>query len=389
MGVASPVWHDGRRTSEQREAMQMAAKPNPFVRGWKYMGAWFGAKIDEKADPKIQIEQAIQEAQRQHQALTTQAAAVIGNQRQLEMQLDRQLNTVENLQSQARQALLLADKARAEGDDTKAAAVRADRRRPGEPARQRRVSRSRTSRRCTTRRCRPPGRPARRCRPTPRCCSRGWPSAPSCCRQLEQAKMQESVATSLQQMSDLAAPSNVPSLEEVRDKIERRYAVALGQAELAKDSTGSRVLEVQRATMDMKGAARLDEIRASLAAETKPAVTSGGGAAAIENAEAERAVGRHDEEGEEGPAQLEPGLAGRAPVGRPRPRRRALLGALDRRPAAQARLARPLVHPVARDRGRCTRSCSARGGRGWPAAAAATSAPAGPGRRPRPTASTD
>jgi hypothetical protein len=43
------------------------------------------------------------------------------------------------------------------------------------------------------------------------------------------------------------------------------------------------MLEVQRATTDMKGAARLDEIRASLAAESKPAVTSGGETAAIEN----------------------------------------------------------------------------------------------------------
>jgi phage shock protein A len=92
------------------------AKPNPVVRAWKYMSAWFGAKVDEKADPKIQIEQAIQEAQRQHQALTQQAAAVIGNQRQLEMQLDRQLNGVEDLQAQARQALVLSDKARADGD---------------------------------------------------------------------------------------------------------------------------------------------------------------------------------------------------------------------------------------------------------------------------------
>jgi phage shock protein A len=65
------------------------AKPNPIVRAWKYATAWFGAKVDEKADPRVQIEQAIQEAQRQHQALTQQAAAVIGNQRQLEMQLDR------------------------------------------------------------------------------------------------------------------------------------------------------------------------------------------------------------------------------------------------------------------------------------------------------------
>ena len=72
------------------------AKPNPFVRGWKYFSAWFGAKVDEKADPKIQIQQAIAEAQQQHQALTRQAASVIGNQRQLEMKLSRQLTEVEN-----------------------------------------------------------------------------------------------------------------------------------------------------------------------------------------------------------------------------------------------------------------------------------------------------
>ncbi len=81
------------------------AKANPFVRGWKYFSAWFGAKVDEKADPKIQIQQAIQEAQRQHEALTRQAASVIGNQRQLEMKLDRQLGQIETLQAQAREAL--------------------------------------------------------------------------------------------------------------------------------------------------------------------------------------------------------------------------------------------------------------------------------------------
>src|ERR1700748_2434396 len=95
-------------------------KPNPMVRGWKYMSAWFGAKIDEKADPKIQIEQAIQEAQRQHQALTQQAAAVIGNQRQLEMRLNRQLADIEKLQVNVRKAVTLADQATAAGDAAKA-----------------------------------------------------------------------------------------------------------------------------------------------------------------------------------------------------------------------------------------------------------------------------
>ena len=50
---------------------------NPFVKAWKYLMALFGAKVDEYADPKIQIQQAIEEEQRRHQGLTQQAAQVI------------------------------------------------------------------------------------------------------------------------------------------------------------------------------------------------------------------------------------------------------------------------------------------------------------------------
>ena len=56
---------------------------NGFTKAWKYLMALFSSKVDEYADPKVQIQQAIEDAQRQHQALSQQAAAVIGNQRQL------------------------------------------------------------------------------------------------------------------------------------------------------------------------------------------------------------------------------------------------------------------------------------------------------------------
>src|SRR5688572_13878035 len=106
-----PLIHEAERTADMA---------NPFVKGWRYLMALFGAKIDEYADPKVQIQQAIEDAQRQHQALVQQAAAVIGNQRQLEMKLSRTMGEVEKLQSSARQALMLADKSRAEGDEAKA-----------------------------------------------------------------------------------------------------------------------------------------------------------------------------------------------------------------------------------------------------------------------------
>jgi len=63
----------------------------------------------------------------------------------------------------------------------------------------------------------------------------------------------------------LSAPGNTPSLTEVRDKIESRYARALGSAELASNSVEGRMLEVQKSTLDMAGASRLDQIRQSIA----------------------------------------------------------------------------------------------------------------------------
>jgi phage shock protein A len=98
--------------------------------------------------------------------------------------------------------------------------------------------------------------------------------------QLEQAKMQEHVAASMRQVNELSAPGNTPSLSEVRDKIEARYANALGQAELAQSSVEGRMLEVQKATLDVAGASRLDQIRASMSGTT--AVEGSPAAAAIE-----------------------------------------------------------------------------------------------------------
>jgi phage shock protein A len=117
--------------------------------------------------------------------------------------------------------------------------------------------------------------------------------------QLEQAKMQETVARSLESMSELAAPGNTPSLDEVREKIERRYANAMGRAELASNSVEGRMLEVQKSTLDMAGQSRLEQIRASMAGEklgaapAAPAIASG--AAAASSSPGDASVARLDE----------------------------------------------------------------------------------------------
>ena len=57
--------------------------------------------------------------------------------------------------------------------------------------------------------------------------------------QLEQAKMQETVAKSLESMSSLAAPGNTPSLDEVRDNYELRARVPSVDINTINFATGS------------------------------------------------------------------------------------------------------------------------------------------------------
>src|SRR5437667_200035 len=123
----------------------------------RYITAAMTGKFNEVADPKIQLEQAIMEAQDQHRRLTEQAANVIANQKQTEMRLNR----------------------------------------------------------------------------------------------------------AMEQLSETVG-QDVPTLEEVRDKIEQRYAHALGQSELQGQTVEARMLEVEQAAMDSEAQARLSQIRSQL-----------------------------------------------------------------------------------------------------------------------------
>lgn len=239
---------------------------NPFVKGWKYLMALFGAKIDEHADPKVQIQQAIEEAQRQHQALVQQAAAVIGNQRQLEMKLSRQMTEVEQLQGNARQALVLADQARGRGEEAEAGRYEQS----AQLLASQLVSAEQAMEDLKTLHDQALGAAAQARKAVENnsmILQQRLAERTKLLSQLEQAKMQETVARSLESMSALTAPGTTPSLNEVRDRIERRYADAMGRAELAGNSVEGRMLEIQKASLDSAGSARLEQIRSSMAGE--------------------------------------------------------------------------------------------------------------------------
>src|SRR6185503_16669281 len=250
---------------------------NPFTKAWKYLMALFSSKVDEYADPKVQIQQAIEEAQRQHAALSQQAAAVIGNQRQLEMKLTRQMGDVERMSSSARQALVLADEQRAKGN-----AAEADKyEQTAQAFATQLVAAEQQMEDLKTMH----DQALQAAQQAKKAVENNAMQLQSklaertkLLSQLEQAKMQEQVSASLQSMSQLSAPGNTPSLDEVRDKIERRYANAMGATELAQNSVQGRMMEVQQASVQMAGHSRLEQIRASMRGEALP--TGGSGTAA-------------------------------------------------------------------------------------------------------------
>lgn len=237
---------------------------NPFTKAWRYLMALFDSKIDEKADPKVQIQQAIADAQRQHQQLSQQAAAVIGNQRQLEMKLNRQLAEIEKLQGSTRQELQMSEQARQKGDAAKATEY--------ENAAEAFAAQLVTAEQSVEdlkglhdQSLQAAAQAKKAVEQNAMVLQQRVAERTKLLSQLEQAKMQEQVSASLQSMSEMSSGGNTPNLDQVRDKIERRYANALGSAELAQNSVQGRMLEVEQASTQMAGHSRLEQIRASMA----------------------------------------------------------------------------------------------------------------------------
>jgi phage shock protein A len=232
-------------------------------RWWKYLTAAFSSKVEEKADPKIQIEQAIEEAKRQHELLSQQAAAVVGNQKQLELKLGRAIEEVEKLQGSARQALLMADEARRRSD-TAASAQYED---AAQSFAMKLVTEesSMTDLKGLHDQSITAAIAARKAVETNALnLQKQLAERSKLLSQLDNAKMQERMNSALKQMNELSPKGDVPSLAEVRDKIETRYAKALGESEIRTDSVGSKMMEVEKAQLDAEAASRLDALRSGL-----------------------------------------------------------------------------------------------------------------------------
>jgi phage shock protein A len=231
-------------------------------RWWKYLTARLSGSFEEMADPKVQLEQAITEAQDQHRRLTEQAANVIAHQKQTEMRLNRAMGELEKLNGSTRQAVTMADEATARGDTakmsdyTKAAEAFANRLITVEKE----VDGLKTLLLQATEASDTAKGAVRQ---NSLALQKKLSDRQKLLGQLDQAKMQEQMNKAMTSLNE-AVGQDVPTLDQVRDKIEARYAKALGTSELTESSVESRMLEVEQAQVNSEAQARLAEIRSQL-----------------------------------------------------------------------------------------------------------------------------
>lgn len=238
---------------------------NLVTRWWKYLTAKLSGTFEEHADPKIQIEQAINEAQLNHKRLREQAANVIAQQKQTELRLNRTLEEYEKVNGNARQAVLMADEAVKKGDTDKAteyttaAEAFANRlialEREIEDLKSTQIQATQASQQAKA-----------AVDQNAAALQKKYAEKQKLLSQLDQAKMAEQMNKAMASISDTVG-EDVPTLDQVREKIEARYAKAKGMSELTESSVENRMLEIEHATMNTEAKGRLAEIRSQLGLE--------------------------------------------------------------------------------------------------------------------------
>lgn len=242
-------------------------------RRWKYLTAKLSGHWEESADARVQLEQAMTEAQDQHQRLVQQAASVIANQKQTELQLNRAMQELERIGSSTRQALTMADEAARRGDTVKAteynqtAEAFANRL----IATEKQVDDLKTMHLQATQAAQQAKAAVQQ---NANLLQQKLAERQKLLSQLDQAKMQEQLNVAMASLNQ-AVGQDVPTFDEVRAKIEMQYARALGTAEVAGQGVEARMLEIEQASVNSEAQMRLAQIRGQMGLPAGGAGTGG------------------------------------------------------------------------------------------------------------------
>lgn len=236
---------------------------------WKYLTAKSNRNFDQKADPAVQLEQALSEAQGQHRRLKEQAANVIANQKQAELRLNAKMNELEKLNGNARQALIMAADAAKAGDTAKATQynsaaetianqlIQVENDVEGLKAMVMDSTQASDQAKAAVQQ-------------NGRLLQQKLSEKQKLLSQLDQARMQEEMNAAMNQLQETVG-DDVPTLNEVQEKIEARYAKAKATSELQDVSVETSILEIEQATSNVEAQSRLSELRAELGLDSPTA----------------------------------------------------------------------------------------------------------------------
>lgn len=250
--------------------------PNPFSKGWNYLKASLDQKVDDNADPKILVRQAMDNARQQHKSVADQAAAVIGNAKQLEIAMGTKARQLDEVQGQVRQTLQVAESARAEGDTARAAQF--------DTQAEQLAGRLVTLEQDLEHTRQLHGQAVQAAEQAKHAVTQSEHRLREILAQEDQLLLQATQAEMQHRTSESlsvegAGGGNSPTFDEIRAKIEGRYTTALGKQELA-EATGaasSAQLDAAAFTRESQGRSKLEQIRASMG-------LTGGAGAAVEGA---------------------------------------------------------------------------------------------------------
>jgi phage shock protein A len=210
----------------------------------------------------------VAEAQSQHRRLIEQAANVIAQQKQAELRLNRQMGELEKVNANARQALVMADDAAKSGEATKAQEYT----NAAETFATRLVSieaevadLKSTALQATQASDQAKAAVAQ----NGTLLQQKLAERQKLLGQLEQTKMQETMNKAMDSLQETVG-QDVPTLDEVRMKIEARYAKAKGVSELTTGAIESRTFEIEQAVQNKEARAKLDSMRSELGLAAGP-----------------------------------------------------------------------------------------------------------------------
>jgi len=233
-----------------------------MLKKWfEYIKTWFKKTSDEIMDPEIELQMAVDDANKKNQELRNQAANIVAHRTKLESKIDDAADDVGEAREMAKQAILKAEEAKAAGDQaavakwTSVAQSQATKLQAAENNLVSFKSQYETA-------IAQADAAKRAVRANAARLEELSSKKMELLGALEQAKMQESVNAAVQSMS-ATLDDEMPSLASVEDKIETRKAQAMAKAEIFEATPEGAETELREAMNE----AQADEALANLKAE--------------------------------------------------------------------------------------------------------------------------